>query len=160
MSKESFNGSYLIRSNHIDKKCFIGKYDAEGKLQKIFNGPKSKDSRIKKHPLIEHLKYWIKSRNEYKREISKVVGHHVYFVPIETRGDYWSYKKALDEQSNKEDSNIFLKYKIHKFDKNHPFHMIETDDHSEIDEFDSFTKRDAGEVIKFFKKNIFNKTKK
>ncbi|MCK4634896.1 MAG: hypothetical protein KAT37_03415, partial [Candidatus Aenigmarchaeota archaeon] len=97
--------------------------------------------------------------SEFEKNIRELIDEHVYFVPIETRGEYWSYRKVLDEQSNSEEPEIFLKYKIHKFDKKHPFHMIETDDHFEIDEFDSFTKGDAGEVINFFQKNIFNKTK-
>lgn len=159
MSKERFGGSYLIMSNPIDKKCFIGIYDAEGKLHEIFNGSESKDFGMGKHLLIEHLKYSIESKKEFKRKIKGLVGHHVYLVPAETRGEYWSYKKVLDKQSKSEEPEIFLKYKVHKFDKEHPFHMIETDDHFEIDEFDLFTRGDARKIIKFFRKNIFNKTK-
>ena len=64
MSKERFGGSYLIMSNPIDKKCFIGIYDAEGKLHEIFNGSESKDFGMGKHFLIEHLKYSTESKKQ------------------------------------------------------------------------------------------------
>ncbi len=100
MSKESFDGYRLIASNTIDKKCFIGKYDAEGKLQKVFNGPKPrhKDLKMEKHPLWghlwDHLKYVL---NPHKYEISVIEnGKSVGFV----KGQNKSFRPISITKSN------------------------------------------------------------
>jgi hypothetical protein len=169
-SKKGFGNSHLIMSNPIKGECIIGIYDAEGVLHETYNGPKSKHSKEEKSVWGHFFEYLKNKFNPtkyqefedeeleiFKEKIRELVGEHVYLVPAETKEEYYSFKNSLREQSKFEEPEIVEKYKIHRIDEEHPYHMEETEDHFEIDIFDNFTEEDAEEVIRYFCKDIFKK---
>lgn len=89
-------------------------------------------------------------KKEIKSQLNELKGKHVFFAPLKTREELWSFKKLFDDKYF--DGHMINEFNVYMIDDHHI--TDELVGQLELREYTNFSKKNTKKILSFFNKEI------